>query len=80
MELARRISKLDRFHLSAEYITLAARAICLRHKHADKLAKTQPEDLTDGQLAETVLKLKAWVAEQPVPVPHPDSYRARHGA
>jgi hypothetical protein len=80
MELAQRIGPVARFYLNEEYIALAARAVYLRHPQGKKLVATRAEDLTDSQIAETVLKLKAWIAEQPVPVPHPDSHRARHGA
>jgi hypothetical protein len=79
MELARRIGAVERFHLSERFLELASTAIRLRHRHAGRLATTRPDDLTDGHLAETVLRLEAWIAEQP-PLPvHPDSYRARHG-
>lgn len=80
MELAQQIGAIARFHLNEEYRELAATAIRMRHKHALRLAETQPESLDDGVLAETVLRLKAWIAEQP-PLPiDPDSYLARHGA
>ncbi len=80
MELAQPVGPVARYHLREEYRALAATAIRLRHKHARKLAETEPERLDDGVLAETVLRLKAWIAEQP-PLPiDPDSYRARHGA
>lgn len=77
MDLAQRIGPVARFHLAEEYLDLAATAIRMRHKNARKLAATRPDDLSDGQLAETVLRLKAWIAEQP-PLPvDPDSRRAR---
>lgn len=80
MELAQRIGPVARFHLAEEYRELAARAICLRHRNAVKLAAMEPESLSGGALAETVLRLKAWIAEQsPLPV-DPDSHQARHGA
>lgn len=77
MDLAHEIGPVDRYYLTEEYRELAAQAIRLRHKHAAKLAETRPEELSDGQLAGTVLRLKAWIAEQP-PLPvDPDSYLAR---
>ncbi len=79
MDLAQPIGPVARLNLREEYRELAATAIRLRHKHAVKLARTQPEDLDDGTLAEAVLRLTAWIAEQP-PLPvDPDSYLARHG-
>lgn len=80
MELARPLGPVARLTLRAEYRDLAATAIRLRHKHAAKLARTRPEDLDDGTLAEVVLRLTGWIAEQP-PLPvDPDSYLARHGS
>jgi hypothetical protein len=79
MELAAPLSALDRFYLREEYRELAAQAIRQRHRHARKLVETEPESLSDGALAETVLRLKGWLADQP-PLPvDPDSHQARHG-
>lgn len=79
MQLAGPLGPVARLHLCEEYRALAATAIRLRHRHARKLAVTAPEALGDGQLAETVLRLKGWILEQP-PLPvDPDSYQARHG-
>lgn len=80
MELAARLGPLARLDLCEQYRDLAATAIRMRHKHAAKLARTVPESLDDGALAETVLRLTGWIAEQPPLDIDPDSHLARHGA
>lgn len=80
MELAQRIGPVARIDLCEEYRNLAATAIRHRHRHASKLAEMQPEDLSDGQLAETVRRLKAWLADRPALPVAPDSYLARQKA
>ena len=77
MELAGPLDRFARFELSEQYRALASTALRMRHKHSAKLATTQPEDLDDGQLAETVLRLKAWIADQEELPIHPDSELAR---
>lgn len=77
MELAHRVSAVDRLEWRERYREVAAQAIRHRHKHADKLAVTRPEDLADEQLLETVMRLDAWLLEQsPLPI-DPDSWIAK---
>jgi hypothetical protein len=79
MELAHRVSAVDRLEWRERYREAAARAIRHRHRHADKLAITRPEELSDEQLVETVMRLEGWLLERP-PLPiEPDSWLAGHG-
>lgn len=80
MQLAQPISPIVRLDMHEEYRELAALAIRHRHKSGWKLAHTRPESLADEQLAETILRLKGWLAEQPELPVHPDSWAARKGA
>ena len=77
MELVGLIGPVDRLWLLEEYRELAAQAIRHRHRHACKLVEMQPEKLSGGTLAETVLRLKAWIAEQPELPVDPNSWLAR---
>lgn len=77
MELLHRVSAVDRLLWQERYIEAAAQAICHRHRHAAKLARTAPEELSDGQLVDTVMRLEAWLMEQLALPVDPDSWIAR---
>jgi len=80
VELAARVSAVDRLAWRERYLEAASQAIQHRHKHAVKLAVTRPEVLTDEQLIETVMRLDAWLLEQPELPIHPDSWTAKRNA
>lgn len=77
MEMANRIDPVERLDWNERFREQAAQAICLRHPDAVWLAHVEPEELDAEHLIDTVMRLEAWIAEQPPLAIHPDSETAR---
>lgn len=71
------MNKIERIAVDEEFRQAAADCLVRRHPHAAWLAGKRPEDMNDATITEAVRRLKAWLAEQPPLLIHPDSWIAK---
>lgn len=74
------MNRIERIATNEAYRQAAADCIQRRHPEAAWLAAKRPEDMNTTTICEVLRRLRAWLSEHPAEPPHPDSYRARHGA
>lgn len=77
------MNKVQRVMAEYRFVALAGEAISRRHPQAEWLAEHGHLDrigLTDRALEAAIARLETWLAEQPQPTIHPDSWTARKGA